>query len=601
LNHFLIYFTARSYWGGKGLDVDAMFREYCRLFYGPAGPEILAFFDFCERNWQAMEKEKDKADAALALFGQAQAKADVDSVYGRRIALLDDFLKGLRNKSQQLGQMRGPVPTLRLVGEARGKIVIDGRLDEDAWVKCPVASTGHLRELQTGRQPTFSTSVKTAWSGHDLCIAIRCDEHPGEKLNISTTKNDDAALWYGDAVEVLLETESHSYYQIAVSPSGAVADLDRSTDRKSWFTWDSKAEVATHIADDHWTVEMRIPVTEDENDPLHQVIGHKPTRSLPWHINICRQRARDGAQEHSAFSPTGADHFHLPQKFATFYDGNSFQFDYGPQEADFLEVVRLAADLARAGKREEALAAYTAAAEGKGTDLQKSHAFELAASTARGLLKYDLAGQLANRIPIDAVKKSVQMQNLLAQAQAVQLIQQFASEDIAAWPFWKRGDGYFARGRAYNVTKAGPEAEADLANALTWTSDARLRDGILLDLARNRANNLHDPDGALVSYARIIDSTKQLGTSDQFYALHDFADIQVKRRQFDEALATLRKAQSAKLQGFWRTQFQIWQADTLQAAGRKDEALAAYQVIISDAAADPRLRAFAGRKIEAMK
>jgi hypothetical protein len=34
-NHFLVYFTARMYWGGKDADVDAMLREYCRLFYGP--------------------------------------------------------------------------------------------------------------------------------------------------------------------------------------------------------------------------------------------------------------------------------------------------------------------------------------------------------------------------------------------------------------------------------------------------------------------------------------------------------------------------------------------------------------------------------------
>ena len=29
-------------------------------------------------------------------------------------------------------------------------------------------------------------------------------------------------MWYGDAVEIVLETESHSYYQIAVNPAGAL-------------------------------------------------------------------------------------------------------------------------------------------------------------------------------------------------------------------------------------------------------------------------------------------------------------------------------------------------------------------------------------------
>jgi hypothetical protein len=188
LNHFLVYFTQRMYWGGKEQDVDAMFREYCRLFYGPAEEEMRTFFDYCEAHWQGMETDKTQADAALALFAAAQARTDAGTLYGRRLALLDDYLKGLRNKSQQLGRKRGPVPVLRLVGVPRGKVVIDGKLDEEVWEKCPQSSTVRLRELQTGRPPTFGTTVKSAWIGNDLYFAIRCDEHPGEKLNIGTTK-----------------------------------------------------------------------------------------------------------------------------------------------------------------------------------------------------------------------------------------------------------------------------------------------------------------------------------------------------------------------------------------------------------------------------
>jgi hypothetical protein len=474
-NHFMVYFTARMYWGGKDADVDAIFREYCRLFCGPAGQEMLAFFTYCEANWQEIEKDKAKTDTALDLFSAAQKNAAADSVFGRRIAVMDDYLKGLRNKSTQLGQKRGPVPFLRLVGEARGKIVIDGKLDDAAWVNCPAASTGRLRELQTGRQPTFGTTVKSAWIGNNVYFAIRCEEPPGEKPNIGTTKKDDSALWYGDAVEILIETESRSYYQIAISPSGAIADLDRSAPKGAWFSWDSQAEVATQIDDRGWTAEIRIPVTQDENDPLHQIIGHKPTLSLPWHINICRQRIRDNVTEASAFSPTGTDHFHSVMKFAHFYDGRSNQFEADPSVSDFLIAMRSAEDLARARKREEALAAYTAASEGRITTLQKSHALELAAATARALRKNDIAEQLATRIPIEAVKKTVQMQNLLDSNKAAEVIAQFAAEDIAKWPFWKRGDGYLARGRACVITKDAKQAEADLTHALEWLRDARMR------------------------------------------------------------------------------------------------------------------------------
>jgi hypothetical protein len=551
-NHFMVYFNARMYWGGKDADVDAMFREYCRLFYGPAEQEMRAFFEYGEANWQEMEKDKAKADRALELFAIAKSKADVTSVYGRRIALIDDFLKGLRNKSQQLGKVRGPLPMLRLVGSAPSKIVIDGKLDEEAWTNAFPSATVRMRELQTGRQPTFGTTVKSAWLGNDLYFAIRCDEPRGEKPNIGTTKKDDFALWYGDAIEVLIETESHSYYQIAFSPSGAVVDSDRGAARDKWFSWDSNVEVSTHIADDHWIIEMRLPITQDENDPLHQIIGRKPNKSLPWHINICRQRIREDGAEYSAFSPTGTDGFHDVMKFATFYDGNHFEFDHGPPDDDFLEATRIAADFARTGKREEALAAYTATAERKCSDLQKSHALEQAAGYARHLRKLDVADSLTARIPIEAVKKTVQMQAMLDQGKAPQVIEHFGSEDIAKWPFWKRGDGYLARGRAYAITKNSKQAEADLTQALEFTSDPRTRDAVLLLTAQNRENNFKDDDKALEAYGAVVAGKTRIGSADEYTALQGIARMLTKRGQFDEALKTLDRADLPNLQGVWK-------------------------------------------------
>lgn len=470
-NHFMVYFTARMYWGGKDADVDAMFREYCRLFYGPAEREMLAFFTYCEANWLKMESEKEKADRALALFDAAKSKAASESVYGRRIALLDDFLKGMRMKSKQLGQKRGPVPVVRLVGDAKD-IVIDGKLDDAYWQNCPVAATGKFRELQTGRQPTFGTSFKAGWQGNSLCFAIRCEEKAGEKPNNTATRDGDQAMWYGDAVEIEIATETHSYYTIAVSPSGAVVDLDRGAPRSQWFDWDAKAEVATHVSDNHWTVEIRIPVTQDENDPLHQIVGRKPTQSLPWHINLCRQRVREDGVELSALSPTGTDSFHEPMKYAYFYDGRSHQFEADPSVTDFVIGLREAGALRQPT---EALPALLSLADGKGTEFQKSIALEQAAAAAMALKDFALAEALCRSIPNFAVRKTAQMQNLIAQSKAPQLIEQFGGEDLTKWPFWKRGDGYLHRGRAHLINKNFGQAKSDLTNAIEWLSDERSR------------------------------------------------------------------------------------------------------------------------------
>jgi tetratricopeptide (TPR) repeat protein len=597
LNHFLVYFTQSMYWGGKERNIEALLSEYCALFYGPSADGMRAFFDYCEGNWQAMEKEKDKADTALSLFEKARAQADPSSVYGKRLALVEDYLKGLRNKSGQLGRKRGPVPVLRIVGEASQKILIDGKFDEEPWVKSFPSATGKLREIQTGRAPLFGTTVKTLWRGNDFYVAIHCEEKPGEKPNNTANKHDDSALWYGDAVEVLLETESHSYYQIAINPSGAVVDLDRSAQRSASLSWDAQAEVATHIGDGYWDVEIRLPITADENDPLHQVIGRKPTRSLPWYINVCRQRVREDGSEYSAFSPTGVDHFHMPMKFATLYDGQNFEFSHDAPEADFLEAQRGAAELARKGMRAEALSAFAVAAEGPFTPLQRSVALEQAATLARGLRKFEEATALAERVPLEAVRKTVQMQNLLDQAQAPQLLARYGGENIAAWGFWKRGEGFHARGRAHLIVKDGAKAEADLVLALEWTSEPRARESILLSLAQNRETHFKDEVTALARYRAIVDANSFLGTADQYYALNGMARLLANRGRFEEALAALKRVDAEKLQGIWRSQFQLWTGDALAVAGRHAEARGSYQRLLADTAADARLKKLATEKL----
>jgi hypothetical protein len=611
-NHFQVYFTARMYWGGKQQDAGAMLDEYCRLFYGPAGPQMRAFFEYCEDNWQDMEHDKKKVDTALKMFAAAQAKVDSPggtgerarpTIHAKRLALIDEFLAALRSKAEQLGQKRGPVPKLRTVWEATD-IVIDGKLDEEYWQNCPTSSSGRLRELQTGRQPIFGTTIKAGWDRHgdNLYLGIRCEERPGEELNIATTKNEDQAMWYGDAVEIELDTDSHCYYQIAVNPAGALIDLDRGADKSAWYRWQSQAEVATHVAEDHWTVEIRIPVTDDDNDPLNRVVGRKPSQSLPWHINICRQRVRANGSEYSAFSPTGVASYHAPMKFAHFYEGRSHAFDADATVNDYLIASQAAAALERGRKYADALAAYVALAEGdKVTDLQKSRALEHAARCARTLKDFSRADELAAKIPLDAVAKTVRMENLLGQRKFDAISEQFGDEKLSQWPFWQVGAGAFARARAYIFQKAGEKAEADLQTALAYTADKRNRISILFAMGNNRETNLQDNDAALVAYRQNYESQERIGAADQFRSVQNAARILSRQGKFDEALATLRHVDFDKLRGYWRGSMLLALGETLASAGRKDQALTTYRTLLADESVDISHRKEAEEKIRALE
>jgi len=131
------------------------------------------------------------------------------------------------------------------------------------------------------------------------------------------------SIWEGDCIEILLETQSHRYYQIAISPAGAVVDLDRKASKNDWPRWSSDAEVATRINDDSWSVEVRIPaagVEQEELLPFKGVAGNRPSEAFPWYFNVCRQRMHESGSEYSAFSPTGKG-FHCPEAFAKMYVG----------------------------------------------------------------------------------------------------------------------------------------------------------------------------------------------------------------------------------------------------------------------------------------
>lgn len=588
-NHFLVYFTARMYWGGKEADVDALLREYCQLFYGPAEREMLAFFSYCEENWNLMESDKDKADVALALFAKAKGKAESGSIYDRRLDLIDDYLKGLRMKTEQLGQKRGPVPAVRLVGDAGG-IVVDGKFDDVYWLNCPTAATGVFRELQTGRVATFGTSFKAGWQGDSVYFAIRCEGLPGDAPRSTTSGDDDQAIWHGDFIELQIATETHSYYQIAVSPAGHLVDLDRGASKGQWFDWDSKAEVATRIADDHWSIEIRLPVTADENDPLHQIIGRKPTQSLPWHINLCRQIIRDEGTELSALSPTGTAGFHEPMKFAHFFAGKSHSFDADPGVTDFVIAFRGAEKLLQQRQYEEALAAYLSLAGGESSDYQKSAALEQASATARALKDLGKAAELAARIPIETVRKTAQMQNLLAEQKAVELIASFGSEDLGTWPFRERGDASFVRGRAYATTRAGTEAVADYTRALAFTGDPRARKGILLALGQAQEHLLGNDTAALSAYRAIFETLSNIGGADEFAAVQATARILTRQGKYDEALNALARINTEKLSGTWRDSTLLARAGTLATAGKREEALEACRLVLSHPKTEARHR-----------
>ncbi len=314
-NHLNCYVTARLWWDVTQ-DLDAMLDEYYRLFYGPAAGQMKAFIEYAETNWMKAMKDAAIIDKLSDLLSSAQ-KAAGDTIYGKRINLIAEYTKPLKQKRDQLAKGRDDAPKARAYPRYGVTPKMDGKLDDPFWQGMAVYG---LSDLITGKKVKNPTTFRIALANNSVYFGIECMDSDMKGINIGAKDNEDMNLWNGDAIEILLETQTHCYYQIAIGPSGAIVDADRK--ERIDTRWSSQAKVAVSRGDKSWTLEVEIPVagdTQEEVDALNGVSGRLPSGAHPWYFNVCRQRIRENDREFSAFSPTGKTAFHDVMKFGQIY------------------------------------------------------------------------------------------------------------------------------------------------------------------------------------------------------------------------------------------------------------------------------------------
>jgi hypothetical protein len=323
--HLNIYVTAALWWRADA-DLDALLDEYYTLFYGPAAREMKAFIEYGEAHWPGMTQSAATIERTLALLAAAQAAAG-DGVYGRRVGLAAEYVRPMEQLRDRLLKARQNVPDARVLPRTMKGKPLDGNLEDDAfWPKTirnyPMhdAVSGQSTGGR-GRQPSSSFQV---FHGGDeaLYFGVRCTEPDMTNLLVMASGNDDTNLWSGDFVEVLLETQTHSYYRIAVNPAGAMLDVDMSVGGGGNKAWSSGAMAAVRQSGTGWTVELRVPWAGEmarNLNPLKGINGRMPTPIYPWSVNVCRQRVRDGKVQRAAWSPTGTNRFDDVMKFGTMY------------------------------------------------------------------------------------------------------------------------------------------------------------------------------------------------------------------------------------------------------------------------------------------
>lgn len=216
-------------------------------------------------------------------------------------------------------------------------IIIDGKLDDEAWQKAEFTEDFVDIEGNLKPKPFHRTRVKMLWDEDWLYIGAQLMEpHIWAKL----TKRD-AVIFHDNDFEVFIDPDgdTHDYYELEINALGTLWDLFlikpyRDRHQVAINAWDIREiEYAIHIdgtlndpsdIDRAWYVEMKIPM-EVLKECAHKPVP--PPEGDYWRINFSRvhwdteviggrYHKIEGKPEYNwVWSPQGLIAMHYPERW----------------------------------------------------------------------------------------------------------------------------------------------------------------------------------------------------------------------------------------------------------------------------------------------
>ncbi|MBT3346641.1 MAG: carbohydrate-binding family 9-like protein, partial [Gemmatimonadetes bacterium] len=201
----------------------------------------------------------------------------------------------------------GSASSQDIIAEATtSAITIDGRLDETTWQDAPF-TTG-LRAIDLGEE-LAAQQTRFAFRLDDefLYLAVRAEEPEPDHLQTKATVRD-GKVWQDDCIELMIDPSGQQveYFHLVASASATVYDAwMRQGGHVRSVEWDADLQAATHIGQDHWSLEMAIPLI---------AIGPFAGSGEAWVFNLSRSRRAGGKQQLSTFAALSGS-FHQPTEY----------------------------------------------------------------------------------------------------------------------------------------------------------------------------------------------------------------------------------------------------------------------------------------------
>jgi len=201
-------------------------------------------------------------------------------------------LIGLSGLILVLGVVRAPgAERMYPVYPRQGKIVVDGKLDDEAWQGAPIAND-FLTRLKN-RDEIKPTRFKVLYDQANVYFGIELLEDRMDDLRLE--KKDGEKVWQDDSVEIFLQDEQGpKWSRVAVNAAGKRSSLA------------AESQATRH--EDRYILEIRIPFT---------VFGGTAKGGTSFWGNVCRNTLTSGEAIYGTWSPI-TSHYKETHHFGEF-------------------------------------------------------------------------------------------------------------------------------------------------------------------------------------------------------------------------------------------------------------------------------------------
>ncbi|WP_062059460.1 DUF5916 domain-containing protein [Aquimarina longa] len=172
---------------------------------------------------------------------------------------------------------------------ATGAIKIDGKLEEQDWLKAPITRDFFRTEPRQGGEYKYKTEVRVLFDDRQLYIGVFCEDSLGKKGVRVQDLRRDFKDGENDIFSIQLDPQNLKQYCVSfqTTPYGNQRDLQSFNDKSNDEDWNVLWTVRTHRTDVGYYAEFAIPFTSIRYDDNNR------DKDVTWGITFSRLARRD--------------------------------------------------------------------------------------------------------------------------------------------------------------------------------------------------------------------------------------------------------------------------------------------------------------------